>query len=323
MASITMIKAYLQLFRIPNVFTAMADVTVGYLFLNPNLCPAGSFCCLLAASCCLYTAGMVLNDVFDARVDAQQRPQRPIPSGRIGLETARRLGFGLLLIGVLFGWIGGYWVGTHFHIPWRSGAVATLLAVTVVLYDAVLKRTWLAPAFMGACRCLNILLGMSLSPLVANGGNKVLGYTADQLVVAAGIGVFIVGVTWFARSEAVTSRRGGLVLALVVMVAGLALLISFPQWGMFDEGVRKLTMPGTVWLLLIVLLTFSIVRRCAMAILSPQPDHVQFAVKHAIMSLVLLDAAVCLAVREPVWWSVGIVLLLAPMLLLGRWIYST
>ena len=43
--------------------------------------------------------------------------------------------------------------------------VAMLLAGCIVLYDAVLKRTPLAPLAMGACRMLNVLLGMSLGPL--------------------------------------------------------------------------------------------------------------------------------------------------------------
>ena len=51
--------------------------------------------------------------------------------------------------------------------------------------------------------------------------------------------------------------------------------------------------------------------------------RVQLAVKQCILSIVVLDAAICLAVRSPVWWAVGIVMLLVPTLFLGRWIEST
>jgi len=81
--------AYLRLFRLPNVFTAMADVAMGFLFVRQSLEPISMFACLLVASSLLYTAGMVLNDVFDYEVDRQERPQRPLPSGQIGLRWAR------------------------------------------------------------------------------------------------------------------------------------------------------------------------------------------------------------------------------------------
>ena len=49
---------------------------------------------------------MVLNDVFDAEVDARERPERPIPSGRVSLQRRNggRLGavvaVGLVLPGI-------------------------------------------------------------------------------------------------------------------------------------------------------------------------------------------------------------------------------
>ena len=41
---------------------------------------------------CLYAAGMVLNDAFDAELDARERPERPIPSGRISRSRHGVLG---------------------------------------------------------------------------------------------------------------------------------------------------------------------------------------------------------------------------------------
>ena len=81
-------KAWLQLMRLPNVFTAAADVMMGYLVTHGTLRPASHFALLAAASCLLYLSGMILNDVFDAEVDAKERPERPIPSGRITHRAA-------------------------------------------------------------------------------------------------------------------------------------------------------------------------------------------------------------------------------------------
>ena len=66
--------------------------------------------------------GMVLNDVFDAELDARERPRRPIPSGRIARATAARLGFGLLGLGIAAGWIAGALAG-----GFKPGLIATAL----------------------------------------------------------------------------------------------------------------------------------------------------------------------------------------------------
>jgi len=54
----------MQLMRLPNVFTAVADILMGFLFTHLTLEPVGQFVLLLAASSSLYVAGIVLNDVL-------------------------------------------------------------------------------------------------------------------------------------------------------------------------------------------------------------------------------------------------------------------
>src|SRR5262245_28262042 len=90
---------YLQLCRFAAVFTALADIFLGFLLTHPYLSPARDFGLLLVASAGLYLAGMVFNDVFDRELDAVERPSRPIPSGRVSLAAAIRLGAALLAIG--------------------------------------------------------------------------------------------------------------------------------------------------------------------------------------------------------------------------------
>ena len=116
-------RAYLQLVRLPNVFTAMADILLGYLFTHESLEPAEHFALLLAASSLLYMAGMVLNDFFDREQDARERPFRPIPSGKVSPGAAARLGFGMLGLGATLGWVASYLAADV-----RPGIVATALA---------------------------------------------------------------------------------------------------------------------------------------------------------------------------------------------------
>ena len=88
--------AYLQLVRLPNVFTALADVAMGF-FVTQGIVELASLepvqivrlTLLCVASACLYLAGMALNDAFDADIDREERPERPIPSGRVSLSGAR------------------------------------------------------------------------------------------------------------------------------------------------------------------------------------------------------------------------------------------
>ena len=196
--------------------------------------------------------------------------------------------------------------------------IATLLAVIVVLYDAVLKRTFVGPLAMGSCRLLNVLLGMSVA-MPAAGATVVWGYTAAQMLAAAGIGVYIVGVTWFARHEAAESRRVHLAAATFVLASGIAVL------SLVYRAARrrpKTLAHETTWFLLLGLLALTILRRCAMAVSEPTPRRVQLAVKNAIWSLIVLDAAVALLVSSPAW-SLIIVALLLPTVWLGQWIEST
>ncbi len=309
--------AYLQLFRAPNVFTSMADVAMGFVFVSGSFEPIGGLLCLLLASSLLYTAGMVLNDVYDYDIDLQERPTRPLPSGRIPLAHAQRLGYGLLCGGVVAGALAGYVVTDPAGPVWRSGVIALLLAAAVIGYDGLLKQTMWGPLAMGSCRFLNVLLGMSLS---ARGDISPLQFDLVHVLVASGIGVYIVGVTWFARTEATQSRRGLLVFGVGIMAAGIMLLAFFPRYA--GAGLTYFIEPTFVWPMALFLLTFTILRRCLIAVANPTPQQVQFAVKQCLLSLIVLDAAVAL-LMAPWIFAVAILALLIPTLVLGKWVYST
>src|SRR6185436_9062725 len=247
--------SWLRLCRAPNVFTALADVSMGYLVARQALDELGVFACLAGASACLYTAGMVLNDVFAVEIDRKARPFRPLPSGQIGLKTAQVFGFGLLVVGIILGAVAGYAVVAREgapDVPWRSGAIALLLAGSVLFYDGFLKRTLLGPLGMGLCRFLNVLLGMSVAH-IAPGPSWLLYYRPIELLAAAGIGLYIVGVTWFAKGEAGRSPVLNLLGGMAVMFAGVALV---GWWGSLIHA-QQLRIGINVtyfWLLLLVML---------------------------------------------------------------------
>ena len=100
-------SAYARLVRLPNVFTALADVGLGLFAAGGTVSwlSAGS---IAAASAALYCGGMVWNDYFDIDQDRRERPFRPLPSGAISAAAAKRLGIGLLTGGWLFAILAGH-----------------------------------------------------------------------------------------------------------------------------------------------------------------------------------------------------------------------
>ncbi len=313
------VLAYLQLGRVPNVCTALADVMMGHVFVLGAFAPVPRFAALLAASAALYIAGMVLNDVFDVEVDRRERPQRPLPSGRVSLTVARRLGWGLLASGCLLAWLAGFLPPRDSAWPWLPGAIGTALALAIVSYDGWLKETWLGPFNMGLCRSLNVLLGLSAA--AAAPAAEALGiWSAPQVCVAGGLGLYVAGITWFGRGEAETSRRWRLISGLGIMLAGWFVTAMFPSYLPHDA---VLPIPNLeVWYLLLLLLSAPLWRRCLRAIQSPEPRQVQLAVKQGIWTIIWLDAAVVVAIGPPIY-SLALVALFLPMLWLGRYVYAT
>ena len=308
--------------RLPNVFTAVADIAMGFLFVNrlsalPEQWP--SLALLVVASALLYTAGMILNDVCDIEVDRRERPFRPLPSGQVNLLLALRLGFVLLFLGVLIAAAGGWLHPDNQASPWRSGVVATLLALAIVGYDALLKNTPLGPLGMGLCRALNVLLGMSAAGILVPIEEAVLGYHSSSWLIAGGLGLYITGVTWFARSEATDSSRPQLLLATLVIAGGIATLAWLPN---VLHPEKSLTARPPIPFLLFALLALPMLRRAALAIADPQPANVQAMVKHCILSIIMLDAAITMLTTGALP-GLLIVALLVLGYLLGRWIYST
>ncbi|MFO0847693.1 MAG: UbiA family prenyltransferase [Gemmataceae bacterium] len=296
--------AYAQLLRLPNVFTAFADICLGacaagYVFERP-----GAFLGVLLASGCLYLCGMAWNDFFDRADDARTQPFRPIPSGRITPRTAFAVGVGLFAAGVSVAAVVGI-AGGRMDLA-GPGAVAVTLANLVLGYDAFLKRTPLGPVAMGLCRALNVLLGLSAATLPAP--------PALALHLAAVVCVYIVGVTWFARTEETDSNRRQLAFAAVVMllaaVGGLLVPVHRP------EGATPVYFPY-----LLVAAGFWVGTPVVRAIRRPEPKLVQAAVKRCIFGLVALDAV--LATAFVGWPGLLILLLLLPATYLGRWVYST
>ena len=195
-----MFKAWAQLVRLPNVFTVPADVIAGasltLCFEDLNILKTHfiSILVLCLSSICFYSAGMILNDVFDFQEDLRDRPFRPIPSGRITRGSALVCGLLLLVLGSVLAF------GQIQHVLlWPYGHPGLLLPVAILAYNLWLKRTFLGPVAMGICRGLNLLLGAFIIPIP-----NILACWAAWTVI-----VYITGVTTIARDEVMQRRSEG------------------------------------------------------------------------------------------------------------------
>jgi 4-hydroxybenzoate polyprenyltransferase len=292
------LRAYAQLVRLSNLPTALADICLGVLAAQALPAHGLSFFVLLLASACLYSSGMVWNDYFDREQDRRERPNRPLPSGRVSAKQAVRLAVLLSVVGVL--------------LTMAAGTTALLvglcLVCAILAYDGWLKRTWAGPLAMGACRFLNVLLGVSAC------GSLLWPRGAHLALV---VGLYIVGVTWFARTEARLSNQNALRGAAAVMLTSLLLALPLPLF--LPENERT----SFVFPYLLVALAFWVGAPVTRAIANPTPSYVQAAVKRALMALILLDAVLATATAGLA--GLLILLLLAPSLYLNRrsWLYAT
>jgi len=255
-------KAYLELLRPANVMTALADGLAGFAASglgNPHALPW-----LLSANCCLYAGGVTLNDFFDCELDLLERPERPIPSGRVSPAAAGSLGAALLVSGVL--------------AASRAGKSACLIAsaigIAVLLYDSWAKHhMFLGPVFMGLCRGLNLLLGMSAASSAL----------AGRWYLSLLPFVYICGITALSRGEVHGGKRPVAIFSVtcltLVLISLLALALSPPS-------------PSLWGVTLTLVFAWRVLPPFLQALQDSQPARIRTAVRTGVLSLVLLDAVI-------------------------------
>jgi len=296
--------ASLELMRPANIVTAFADILAGFAvaggtiaWAGGSLIPAvtlgaGNLAWLLLSTFGLYGGGVVFNDFFDAELDAEERPERPIPSGRISRTGAALLGAVLLALGVF----------SAFLVHPASGVIAAAVAILAVLYDGWAKHNALfGPLVMGSCRAGNLLLGVSILPAA------LLQAWYLALIPVAYIGA----ITLVSRGEVHGGRRltGYGAAGLIVLVsAALAVLALRPDYRLLSA------LPFLLLFGIAVLPAFFRAARL------PEPDVIRQAVKRGVLSLIILNSALAAGFAGILYGA--LVLLLLPLSLLLSRIFS-
>ncbi|RME36943.1 MAG: hypothetical protein D6788_10535 [Planctomycetota bacterium] len=176
------LRACLELVRPANVLTALPGGAVGYLLATGEVWNGTVIVRLALISACFYAGGIALNDVRDAARDARERPERPIPSGRIARSSAAVLAGVLLAVGL----------GQAVAMSARVGMAGGTLLLLILAYNTRWKQSVLGPFLMAGCRAANLGLGL------AAGGT---GFEPFYFVPLGAVGLYTAGLTVFARNE--------------------------------------------------------------------------------------------------------------------------
>ena len=153
------IIAYFELSRPINGLIAFISVYLGAIFAvgmgERAILTDMDVLAVAISALLLLSAGNALNDYCDHEIDRTNKPQRPIPSGRI--QRNKALAFSMILLGL------GTWLG--FLVNFYAAAIGVTVSGCLVVYAVWLKRT----PFVG-----NIVVG-GLTGLTFIAGGVALG----------------------------------------------------------------------------------------------------------------------------------------------------
>jgi len=296
------LRAWLELMRIANLPTVASNAVAGAAIGGAigEVCPTGACwthapataLAALAVPPLAYTAGMVLNDAFDASIDARERPMRPIPSGRIARGTAFLVGFALL--------------GGSVAAALATGS-ATVLALTaalaagVLLYDAVHARSAATVVLLALCRALAALIPLVALALPAESdAATVRALAADPRVwvLPAALAVWTLLLSVVARGEvarmralpsldaARASTRERVVRALTFLAPLAVFAIAI---GLFADAAA---LPLGAWVALAAAIGAGWLAQSGWRSIRRNPAHTPSVIGTWIACLALLDAVV-------------------------------
>ena len=278
-----MFKDYLQLVRIPGIFTALSNVMIGYFF---SLSETGvvSFPFLFLTSGMLFCSGMIFNDYFDLQIDKKERPDRPLPTKKISKQNALLLGVIFLILANFFAYVVGYY----------SLIISLIMTILIISYNYKLKFISFLGIFnLSFIRFLNILLGFSI-----------LSITFDVIQYAIPIGIFVGGISILAKNESdlikPIYKKLNNIFILITIGSGSVLLINNFQ-------IESLIFLGL----------FSIMQLYALF-----EKKIQNQITLQLLSIILLDA-ILISILVSFYASILVSLLIIPAYFIAKKLYFT
>jgi 4-hydroxybenzoate polyprenyltransferase len=296
-------KAFLELGRISNLPTCLSNATAGFYLGGGDLVSHPvQWSAAVVATLCFYEGGLFLNDIFDFSTDLRERPERPIPSGRVLLNEAR---WGVVVF-FLIGWL---CVLLAFpHAFW----IALVLNALVIQYNWVHSVFSLSPLLMGGCRaCVYWLAAAAAVEFAGHTGSLIAGS-----VILLG---YIAAVSLVARDELSSQVlfRQKLGSALVLLMMVLAVLLSGSHLGFFENSSLELRLTWIFCSGFAVIWIGAAVSRLFRSQMTPRA-----AVGRFLAGMSLLDTVLLSSLGEP-WLVVLGVGCFTGTLVSHRWIRGT
>ncbi|MEM9079589.1 MAG: UbiA family prenyltransferase [Verrucomicrobiota bacterium] len=287
------LRDWLAMGRVANLPTIVSNVMLGCglgIFVRSWEFEIWRLVVPCVVGCLLYLGGCFLNDWWDCKWDAVNKPERALPSGRVARWKA--------LLATVFCWVAA--AGLSVLLGWAVfGVVVGVIGVTIG-FTVIHHATALSAPLMGLCRGMLYVIGflgqewstsygtgwvggasewmsvvtkvMGLGPEL--GGDLILKTEAIQGIgiPALGLVAFISGLSMFIRAENLpVVPRGKVVLGIALMafaalthtvswmkfypglsVGALLVFVAFLVWGILR--VKSSVRVGVSWLLATVAL---------------------------------------------------------------------
>ena len=295
------IKDYLVLVRLPNLFTLPSNILVGMATVSSlafTLTSFTQFLLLVTISVLLYCVGIVLNDLYDFDIDKKERPNRPLPSGKISRRSA-------IVLVAIFSTLA---LILSLQVSFSTLVISSILFSVIFGYDKYLKNTHAGPFTIASARVMNILLGTSVSLRSVDSDSQIV--TLTFVLIITFVYVSLIG--FISRYEVHGfSDNTKLLLPPAIVATVISSIILFTLMGFFKlESLIILSLFS-----FIMIISFSRIYR-------RDSGRTQQIVRNMILSIIVLDSTFLTGI---IGIELGLVVLtlMAPLLVLANKMYMT
>lgn len=279
-----MFKEYLQLVRLPGIFTAFSNVLIGYFFSFSFNSEIIFLPYLLATSGMLFCSGMIFNDYFDYNLDKKERSFRPLPSGKISKHNALLIGFIFLILANI----------SASFLGFDSLIISLILSCIILFYNLKLKSISFLGIFnLSLIRMLNILLGFSI-----------IGISFEFIQYLLPLGIFVVGISILAKNEiksnlVIYKKLNKIIIIITIAFVSILVINNFQ----FES------------LLFLGLFSF-------LSVYSLFFKKIQNQITVQLLSIILLDS-ILISFFVPLEFSILVSLLILPAYVISKKLYLT
>ena len=263
------IKSYFTLIRLPNLFTVISNILVGYfLVFTIHDVDIYSLSYLFLVSIFLYIGGVVMNDLFDIKLDKSERPDRPLPSNQITKKNAIIICIFTLTISAI--------VSLFLNLFTFFTTISMIFLIFVYNYKT--KSTKWRSITLGTIRSLNIFLGSSI--FINNLNQNMLPFII--ILTTTFFYIFAIGILSKNESKKIeqTNTISSSFLIVYIIIFSIFILIVFEIDFFNFIAIINLI----IFLILIVYYHLNCIKK------NNDPYTIQWTVKNLIISIIIFDS---------------------------------